>query len=264
MPELEDPVVPPDDWVTIGVGGSDVLVILDEAGLRNALGDNGIDAEGEAEDEDDAPGLADGLDAEAGRVAAAPAPVCGWRWLPAGARFAPIRAKAATAEPATSPPVRTAEASVRETRCRPGRLVPPRGGSPDRGGWPELSVSAISLLASAGPRAAAAGRSRTKLLMMDSASQPGAGWRAPTSASISRAVGRSPGCLARHLPTSGRSSPGTSPSLAGLLTSRYMSAAFDPVPKGPCPVAAKVRTAPRLNMSLAGPISAPRTCSGDM
>jgi hypothetical protein len=266
LPELEDPVVPPEDWVTIGVGGSDVPVILDEAGLRNALGDNGIDAEGEDEDEDedDAPGLADGLDAEAGRVAAAPAPVCGWRWLPSGARFAPIRAKAATAEPATSPPVRIAEASVRETRCRPGRLVPPRGGSPDRGGWPELSVSAISLLASAGPRAAAADRSRTKLLMMDSASQPGAGWRAPTSASISRAVGRSPGCLARHLPTSGRSSPGTSPSLAGLLTSRYMSAAFDPAPKGPCPVAAKVRTAPRLNMSLAGPISAPRTCSGDM
>ncbi len=103
-----------------------------------------------------------------------------------------------------------------------------------------------------------------KLLMMDSASQPGAGWSAPTSASSSRAVGRSPGCLARQLPTSERSSPGTSLRFAGLLTSRYMSAAFDPAPNGPCPVAAKVSTEPRLNTSLAGPMSAPRTCSGDM
>jgi hypothetical protein len=51
---------------------------------------------------------------------------------------------------------------------------------------------------------------------------------------------------------------------AESLTSRYISATFDPAPKGPWPVAAKVSTAPRLNMSLAGPTSAPRTCSGDM
>jgi hypothetical protein len=94
-----------------------------------------------------------------------------------------------------------------------------------------------------------------KLLMIDSASQPGAGWRAPTSASSSPAVGRSPGCLARQRPTSGRSSSGTSSSFTGMLTSRYISAPGDPEPKGPCPVAAKVSTAPRLNMSLARPMS---------
>ena len=91
--------------------------------------------------------------------------------------------------------------------------------------------------------------------MIDSASQPGAGWMAPTSASSSPAVGRSPGCLARQWPTSGRSSLGTLSSFAWLLTSRYISAPGDPEPNGPCPVAAKVRTAPRLNMSLAGPMS---------
>ena len=100
--------------------------------------------------------------------------------------------------------------------------------------------------------------------MIDSASQPGEGWIAPTWVSSSRAVGRSLGCLARQFPIRPRSSPGTLARLAGLLTSRYISAAFDPEPKGPSPVAAKVSTAPRLNMSLAGPMSKPRTCSGDM
>ncbi|MGH3178185.1 MAG: hypothetical protein ACRDPF_30465, partial [Streptosporangiaceae bacterium] len=56
-------------------------------------------------DEDPVPGLGAGSDdAKAGEVAAAPAPACGWRCLAAGAWLAPIRAKAATAEPATSPP----------------------------------------------------------------------------------------------------------------------------------------------------------------
>jgi hypothetical protein len=125
-PGLEgpDPVGPPDDGVMIGVGARDVPLSADEAGLRNALGEIGLDAEGEAEAVGDAPGLDAGLGVEAGRVATAPAPVCGWRLLPVGARFAPINARAATAEPATNPPVRIAEASVRETRCRPGRLVP--------------------------------------------------------------------------------------------------------------------------------------------
>ena len=77
MPGLEDPVDPPDDGVTIGVGGMDVPVSLDNAGLRYALGETGTDADGEAED--DAPGPADGLEAEAGAVATAPAPACGWR-----------------------------------------------------------------------------------------------------------------------------------------------------------------------------------------
>ena len=87
--------------------------------------------------------------------------------------------------------------------------------------------------------------------------------RAPNSASRAPAAGRSPGCLARHLLTSGRSSSGRPSSSAGLLTSRYISAALDPEPNGPCPVHAKVSTAPRLKMSLAGLPSSPRACSGD-
>ena len=87
--------------------------------------------------------------------------------------------------------------------------------------------------------------------------------RAPNSASRAPAAGRSPGCLARQLLTSGRSSSGRPSSSAGLLTSRYISAALDPEPNGPCPVHAKVSTAPRLKMSLAGPASSPKACSGD-
>ena len=129
-PGLEDPPGCPDDGVTIGVGGTDVPVNMDWDGLKNAFGETAAGDEGEAEAgaEDDAPGLADGFDAEPGRVATAPAPACGCWWPADGARFAPIKARAATAEPATSPPVRIAEASVRETRCRPGRLVPPPSG----------------------------------------------------------------------------------------------------------------------------------------
>ena len=100
-----------------GVGSTDVLENRDRAGVRYALGE--IEAEGEAED--DARGLACGLEATAGWVAAAPAPACGWAWPAEGVRSAPIKAKAATAEPATSPPLRQAEASDREIRCRPGR-----------------------------------------------------------------------------------------------------------------------------------------------
>ena len=100
--------------------------------------------------------------------------------------------------------------------------------------------------------------------MIDSASQPGEGWMAPTWSSSSRGVGRSPACLARQFPISPRTSRGTFSRLAGLLTSRDITAAFDPEPNGPWPEAAKVSTAPRLNMSLAGLISAPMTCSGDM
>lgn len=120
-PGLEDPVVPPDDEVMIGVGGTDALENLDAAGLRYALGEIGTDAEGEAED--DALGLAGGLAAEEGAATTAPAPACGGRVWPADDRSAPINAKAARAEPATRPPVMHAEASVRETRCRPGRFV---------------------------------------------------------------------------------------------------------------------------------------------
>jgi hypothetical protein len=116
-----------DDGDTTGVGGMDVPEEPDRAGLRYALGETRADAEGEPER--DVPGLAAGLDdAEAGELATAPAPACGWRWPDDGVWLAPIRAKAATAEPATSPPVRHAEASVREIRCRPEPPVPPRSG----------------------------------------------------------------------------------------------------------------------------------------
>ena len=61
----------------IGVGRMDVPATPDKAGLMYALGETGTDAEGEAED--DALGLAGRLDTEAGAVATAPAPTCGWR-----------------------------------------------------------------------------------------------------------------------------------------------------------------------------------------
>jgi hypothetical protein len=110
-----------------GTGGIDVLDPA-RAGVKNAFGETRAAADGA--DEDDGPGLAAGLDdAAAGEVATAPAPApaCGCRWLAAGVWWlAPIRAKAATAEPTTSPPVRHAEASGREIRCRPGPPVPRR------------------------------------------------------------------------------------------------------------------------------------------
>jgi hypothetical protein len=113
-----------DDGETIGVGGRDVPEDPDKAdGLRNMAGETRAEGDGAG---DDVRGLAAGLDdAEALEFATAPAPVCGCWWLDAGVWLAPIRAKAATAEPATSPPVRPTEASVREIRCRPGPPVPP-------------------------------------------------------------------------------------------------------------------------------------------
>ena len=75
--------------------------------------------------------------AEEGAVATAPAPACGWTCPAAGGRSAPIRAKTATATAAASPPLRPAEATGREIRCRPRRARPPGRG------WPEAaSVSA--------------------------------------------------------------------------------------------------------------------------
>jgi len=89
------------------------------------------------------------------------------------------------------------------------------------------------------------------------------GRMARSSASSRLAVGRLLGCLARQASTGRRSSSGISPRSGGLLTSRYISAALDPEPNGPCPLAAYISTAPRLKMSLAGPMSWPRACSGD-
>lgn len=94
----------------IGVGAR--VVPVNAAGLMNELGDS------EAGTEGDAPGAAGKVP---GTVADAvlPAAACGWTSLAAGVRPAPIRATAATADPATSVPVRQAEASGREMRCRP-------------------------------------------------------------------------------------------------------------------------------------------------
>ena len=67
-----------EDWDTIGVGGRDVLEALDRVGLRYMFGETRAAADGA--DEDPVPGLSTGLaDAEAGEVATAPAPACGWR-----------------------------------------------------------------------------------------------------------------------------------------------------------------------------------------
>jgi hypothetical protein len=239
-------------------GGTGGFKKLDRDGVRYAFG--ATETEGVADD--DPRGVAGAFDTGAGAVATAPVPACGWACLAGSGRLAPIMAKTATAETATSPPLRHAEASDREMRCRPGRPPPPAGVGPEAD--PVSARRFPAPTGTAGPTGATADRSAVKLLMIDSASQPGVGWMAPTSASSSRAVGRSPGCLARQLPISGRSSPGTLPRRGGLSTSRYMSAAFDPDPNGPWPVAAKARTAPRLNMSLAGPMSEPRICSGDM
>ena len=116
-----------DDWETIGVGGRDVPEDPDRAdGLRNMAGETPAEGGGA---EDDARGLAAGSDvADTGAFGVAATPACGRRWLDAGVWLAPSRAKAATAEPATRAPVRPAEASVREIRCRPGPPVPPRSG----------------------------------------------------------------------------------------------------------------------------------------
>src|SRR5262249_18141788 len=124
-PGLEDPPGCPDDGGTIGVGGTDVPGNMDWGGLENAVGETAAGDEGEAEA---GAGGAAGVEGGGGGARRAPGAAGGWWWPADGARFAPIKARAATAEPATSPPVRTAEASVRETRCRPGRLVPPPGG----------------------------------------------------------------------------------------------------------------------------------------
>jgi len=93
--------------VLIGVGASDVLN-LEAGGLRNVLGDR--DALG------DALAPAGASAPRAGAVAGLPADACGWSCPAAGVRFAPIRAKAATADPTTTPAVRPAEASGREMR----------------------------------------------------------------------------------------------------------------------------------------------------
>ena len=75
---LDDLVGCADDWDTSGVGGRDVLETRVRAGLRYTFGETCADAEGGAEDDVRGPDAAL-PDAEAGAVATAPAPACGWR-----------------------------------------------------------------------------------------------------------------------------------------------------------------------------------------
>jgi hypothetical protein len=91
----------------------------------------------------------------------------------------------------------------------------------------------------------------------DSGSQVPPGCRAPTSASRPLAVGRCRGSLARQCSIIGRTVGGTRSRLGAPCTTRYRRAAVVPVPNGPSPVAANASTAPRLKMSLDGPMSEP-------
>ncbi len=68
--------------------------------------------------------------------------------------------------------------------------------------------------------AAAIGWSCANAVKIGSGSQPDVGWMAPTSAIRRTAVGRSPGFLARQLPTSPCNSPGRSSRRGEPLTSR--------------------------------------------
>ena len=130
--------------------------------------------------------------------------------------------------------------------------------------WPNPSAMPDPSAAAGVMGAAPGAVSRVNARMIDSGSQFAVGWRAPTSASRPSAVGRCLGSLARQRSISGRTSAGTRSRLGEPWTTRYSSATVVPVPNGPSPVAAKARTAPRLNMSLGGPTSEPTACSGDM
>ncbi len=114
-----------------------------------------------------------------------------------------------------------------------------------------LDPNPMPAVAGAGPDAG----SRANARMIDSGSQFAVGWRAPTSASRPAAVGRWLGSLARQRSISGRTSVGTRSRPGEPWTTRYSSAAVVPAPNGPSPVAAKARTAPKLNMSVGGPTS---------
>src|SRR5690348_11646075 len=143
---------------------------------------------------------------------------------------------------------------------------PKRPAGPWRGAVP-CSATGMSRVPSAVVDAAgppAAGRYDGNVRVNGSGSQPPS-WRPVlSSARNCRVVGRCSGSLARHRSTNGRMSAGRPLMSGGLKTTRYIKVGPDPLPNGPCPVAAKARIAPRLNMSLGGPTRLPRACSGDM
>ena len=81
---------------------------------------------------------------------------------------------------------------------------------------------------------------------------------------IPAGVGRSAGSLARHRSISVRSAPEQPVSRGGSFSTRYISAATWPSPKGGRPSSAKAPTAPSANTSMAGVMARPRICSGAM
>ena len=188
-------------------------------------------------------------DVESGSPAAT-APACGCT-CPAGNSWtAPVSVTTAAAQAATNPVAIHAGPRDRDHRrreCRPLPRPPPGDASP----------AATPAAGDTEGTEDTEGTART-------AEVPTApGTIALSSATSWLADGRPPGCLARQRPTRNRSSSGSPLTSAALLTSRYMSRALDPTPNGPCPQAAYTSTEPRLKMSLGGPTSCPKACSGD-
>ncbi len=167
-------------------------------------------------------------DVDSGSATAAPAWDC---TRPAGdSGMAPVRRKTTTAQAATTPAAIHARPRRRDQRRRERRRPPSHGSPADTPASKEAPASEDTP-ASEGEDTPASDEAPG-----DPGTAPGP--VASSSPSSRLADGRSPGCLARQLPTRNRSSPGSSPRSAGLLTSRYISNALDPAPNGPCPVAA--------------------------
>jgi len=177
--------------------------------------------------------LSGACDVEAGPAAAAPASDLA---CPAGGDRTPVRMTVTAAPAASTAPAAHAGADPQDRRRRSERPPRPLPGHGSAGGT---------------------------TCVTDPPCVPDTTCILPSLARRRLASGRASGCLARQPSTSRRSSTGRPRRSAGLLTSRYISAELVPEPNGSCPRHAKTRTAPKLKMSLAGPASWPRTCSGD-
>ena len=176
---------------------------------------------------------------------ASAAPVSDWTRPAGDSRMAPVSTKITAAQAATSPAVTHAGPRSRdpaEPRSRdpagprdrdPARAAP-RERDRDRR-RPECRPPPRPPPAPEVPEAPEATEATGKPATEAAPTAPGT---APdplalSSPSTPPADGRSPGSLARQLPTRNRSEPGTSLRSAGLLTSRYISKAPDPTPNGP-------------------------------
>ncbi|CAM5572162.1 hypothetical protein STANM309S_01871 [Streptomyces tanashiensis] len=164
-------------------------------------------------------------------------------------------ARAVTAEiSAVRPRRRGAAAGAGEVPAVPAVPVVPV--APVGGG----GVSAVRALPSASSSRAACRPSRARTSAGSQGSATG------SVSTISVAVGRAAGSLARHARMSPESSGGRSVRSGSSWAMRNMVAwtPLSAVPKGARPVAAYARTDPRQKMSEAGETWSPRTCSGDM